>query len=326
MDWALPTSFDYLWRSPSFPMWLTLAAACSFAVIVLFTLLRAEKSLANGALTVITLLAIGIAVAATLRNDDPRRAFIESGTASPQTRALPALSCIDELAGEAVATACEKVLFASPESTAAGVSYTASLIARITAFGDAATASRTMPPELLAMRRALERDRYGMVAQVLTAREGCSPMQCAAFRSFSDSRQIAINMTEHNYDAMVAHYAPQWNVPPSSASTPLAALPASFPTGRPTNAEFPSSASTPPVSIMNPEPGTGALQSSPRPAQPAAPKQATAASSSPSPSLSPAVASAKKQPPPKRPSAAPTQLPPAAQAPASPAPGANTDQ
>ena len=62
MNWA--SSLDHLWRSPTFPMWLTLAAAGFFGIIVLITLLRAEKSVANGALTVITLLAIGIAVAA----------------------------------------------------------------------------------------------------------------------------------------------------------------------------------------------------------------------------------------------------------------------
>jgi len=49
-------------------MWLTLAAAGFFALIVLITLLRAEKSVANGALTVITLLAIGIC----RRGDDSR--------------------------------------------------------------------------------------------------------------------------------------------------------------------------------------------------------------------------------------------------------------
>ena len=56
MDWA--SSLDQFWRSPNFPMWLTLAAAGFFGLIVLITLLRAEKSVANGALTVITLLSI----------------------------------------------------------------------------------------------------------------------------------------------------------------------------------------------------------------------------------------------------------------------------
>ena len=38
----------------------------------------------------------------------------------------------------------------------------------------------------------------------------------------------------------------------------IAALPPSVPTGKPTNAEFPTSASTPPVNIMTPEPPLGA--------------------------------------------------------------------
>src|ERR1700754_1709516 len=67
MNWAWASSLDHIWRSPTFPMWLTLAAAGFFGIIVLITLLRAEKSVANGALTVITLVAIGIAVAATIR-------------------------------------------------------------------------------------------------------------------------------------------------------------------------------------------------------------------------------------------------------------------
>ena len=65
-----PSSFDQLLNSPAFPMWLTVAAAGFFALIVLATLLRAEKSVANGALTVITLLAVGIAVASMMRSQD----------------------------------------------------------------------------------------------------------------------------------------------------------------------------------------------------------------------------------------------------------------
>src|ERR1700674_230938 len=106
MNWAWTTSLDQLWRSPTFPMWLTLAAAGFFGVIVLITLLRAEKSVANGALTVITLLAIGIAVAATIRGFGPdgRNASPESRSPQLTMAALPALACVDDLAGEAVLT------------------------------------------------------------------------------------------------------------------------------------------------------------------------------------------------------------------------------
>src|SRR6476619_6598719 len=104
MDWAGASSFDQIWRSPAFPMWLTLAAACFFGLILLITLLRAEKSVANGALTVITLLAIGVAVAATIRVFGPggRNAPGEARTQPIVTAALPALSCIDDLAGDTV--------------------------------------------------------------------------------------------------------------------------------------------------------------------------------------------------------------------------------
>jgi len=41
MNWAWATSLDHIWRSPAFPMGLTLAAAGFFGLIVLITLLRA---------------------------------------------------------------------------------------------------------------------------------------------------------------------------------------------------------------------------------------------------------------------------------------------
>jgi hypothetical protein len=317
MNWAWATSLDHIWRSPAFPMWLTLAAAGFFGMMVLITLVRAEKSVANGALTVITLLAVGIAVAATIRGYGPasRGASGEVHSTVSAVPKLPVLSCIDDLAGEVVGSACEKVVFASPESAAAAVSYTASLISRLTALGDVAAAKPSMTTEMLAIRRALERDRYGLVAQVLTAREGCTATQCAAFRSLMDSRQVAANINDRVFELLVGRYSPSWNAPPA-AGMPVAALPPTVPTGRPTNAEFPSSANTPAVSIMTPEPGTGASASAQRPPQSAAAKQpppaAPPAASPASPPTS-AMASAKKQPAPKQRPAAPTSIAPAAE-------------
>ena len=117
-----------------------------------------------------------------------------------------------------------------------------------------------MTREMQAMRRAIERDRYGLVAQVLLARDRCTPTQCAAYRSLTDNHQIITNMDEHAFDNLVARYCAvlERAAGPTAATGPLAMLPPSLPTGRPTNAEFPSAANTPPVSIMTPEPGTGA--------------------------------------------------------------------
>src|SRR3954454_20418551 len=169
MNWAWASSLDHIWRSPQFPMWLTLAAAGFFAILLLVTLLRAEKSVANGALTVITLLAIGVAVAATIRGFGPdgQAASVETKSAPAGTATLPQLACIDDLAGDAVLNACEKTLFGSAESAAAAVAYAASQITRLTSYGDVAMADRKTTPELQALRRAVERDRYGLMAYVL---------------------------------------------------------------------------------------------------------------------------------------------------------------
>jgi hypothetical protein len=308
-------------------MWLTLVVAAFFAVIVLVALLRADKSVANGALVVITLLAIGTAGAATMRGSSPAAGSGPAATQSPlavSTAGLPALSCIDDLAGEAVLTACEKVLFGSAESTAAAVSYVASRITRLTALGDVAAADRNTTPELQALRGAIERDRYGLAAYVLLMRDHCTPEECAAFRSLTDHNKIVANMDQRVYEGLVSRYATAWNAPPVVGS--LAGLPPSVPTGRPTNAEFPSAASTPPVSIMTPEPvatsstrappATATNTSPPRP--PAAAVPATTA---------PTLAAVKKPVPKPRP-AAPVQLAPAAPAPApgiAPAPAASNE-
>src|SRR5260370_5827563 len=249
-------------------------------------MLRADKSVANGALTVTTLLAAGIAVAATIRGFGPDGQTVSSEPPSsrPVGIAMPALSCIDDLAGETVLTACEKALFGTPESAAAALSYAASQITRLTALGDVATANKSMTPELQMVRRAVERDRYGLMAYVLAGRDHCTAADCPAFRALTDYHQIVVNMDERTYEGLIARYAPMWNVPPPTA--PVAALAPSIPTGKPTNAEFPSAASTPPVSIMTPEPGTSAA--------PAA--RAAAAASAPGPSPRPpasALAAAK---------------------------------
>jgi hypothetical protein len=322
MNWAWASSPDQ-----TVSMWLTLAVAGFFGIVVLITLLRAEKSVGNVALAVMTLLAIGIASAATIRGFDSGGRSASGETPSslppPMLAALPALSCIDDLAGEAVLTACEKSLFGSAESTAAALSYAAAQITRLTSFGDVAAADKNLAPELQMLRRAVERDRYGLMAYVLMARDHCTPSDCAAFRSLTDRQQVASNMDQRIYDGLVMRYAASWNAP-AAAVAPVAGFAPSMPTGRPTNAEFPTAASTPPVSIMTPEPTTAPAL--------AAPRSSASVANAPSPrppaaahapaAAAPALAAAKKQPAPKPRAAAPVQLSPAAPVAAAPAPEA----
>jgi len=314
-DWAAP--LDQIWRSPNLPLYLTLATGGFVGIIVLITLLRSERSVANGVLALVTLLAIGVAGAVTFRGGGSASAVQSSEVRPVQTAAapLPQLSCIDEMAGDAVLVACEKVLFGSAESVAAAVAYAASQITLLTSLGDVATANKGAGSDLLALRRAVERDRYGLMAYVLTVRDRCTPTTCRAFRSVTEPRQIAANMEERVYENLIMRYASSWNTPQAAAGM-IAALPPSFPTGKPTNAEFPTAASTPPVNIMSPEPPLGAApkpsSAAAVPAAPAAPRPAAAP-----PAPTQAQAAAKKPPPaPKRPSsAAPVQLAPSGAAP-----------
>ena len=315
MNWAWMGSLEQVWRSPAFPMWLSFAAAGFVAVVLLVTLWRAEKSVANGALAVITLLAVGIAVAANVRGagssgaGEARSAALFPAASFPAassaavTASLPALACIDDLAGETVLAACEKIIFGTADSAAAAVSYAASKISRLVGYGDVAAANRTMTADLMALRRAVERDRYGLIAFVLLTRDRCRPGDCAAYASLTDHNQIAANMEERTYDGLIARYAPAWNAP--GAPSTLAALPPSVPTGKPTNAEFPTSASIPPVNIMTPEPPV------------APPRTATAPATTAT--APPAAAPAKKPAAPKPRPPVQAQTGPARLAPAAPA-------
>jgi hypothetical protein len=233
------------------------------------------------------------------------------------------MSCIDDLAGETVLTACEKALFASPESAASAISYAASQISRLTALGDVATVNHNLTPEIESLRRAVERDRYGLMAYVLVARDHCSPQGCPAFRSLSNSRQIMSNMDDRVYEGLVMRYSPSWGMPamPATAAAPggaIAALPPAIaqtplttvPSGKPTTMiDFPSASSTPPVNIMTPEPGGPGSAAPPPPRGAAAPAGATPSPRPAAASKDAPPAAAKKQAPPKS-ARAPTQLAP----------------
>ena len=209
--------------------------------------------------------------------------------------------------------AATATLIGSADSAAAAVAYAASQISRLTGYGDLATAEKATNSDLQALRRAVERDRYGLMAYVLMARDHCSPASCAVFASLADKRQVVANMEERLYETMITRYAPSWNAPPQAAAAPglVAALPPSMPSGKPTNADFPSAASTPPVNIMTPEPGNA--PGAARAAAPAAGAPVPAPRPAAATSTAPTVAATKKPPPPKRAPAttAPVQIAPA---------------
>jgi hypothetical protein len=165
-----------------------------------------------------------------------------------------ALGCLDAIAGETVEGACEKALFASPEATAAAVSYVAAQLSLLASARELGHPGGTNPGTL-ALRRALEADRFGIVAHVLAVRDGCAPDQCSAFAWLGDTSRIKVNLAERPFDARIRTYAADWSAAGARAlaSTPPSPAPSAA-AKAPNNLYFPSAKSIPPVNIMTAEP------------------------------------------------------------------------
>ena len=189
------------------------------------------------------------------------------------------LACLDGAAGEAVEYACEKTVFAGPQSTASAVAYMA---ARLTLLADGLALARQSDPDfdatLAGLRRAIELDRFGVVAHVLAVRDRCTAENCAAFALLGDASVIKANLKAQVFDQYVSRYAADWNksepVADKQAPPPAAAPVASAPEPRANTPvaskyHFPSAASIPPVSIMNAEPPLPTAPADPQADQPA---------------------------------------------------------
>lgn len=228
--------------------------------------------------------------AAAHREFMARYAALEGAALAPGS----VLACLNGIAGEAVADACESAVFAAPQSVAAALSFTASRLGLMTA------AQGLAPPEdpaladaLNGIRRAIETDRFGLAAHVLADRDGCTIERCAVFGLLHDAAALKSNLKSQPYDLYVTRYAAAWNktepkAEPVAAAVgaPVAALPETKAPGQPVSSQydFPSSASIPPVSIMNAEPPLGKAAPSgdtPESKQPLPPKRPQAQAATP---------------------------------------------
>jgi hypothetical protein len=212
-----------------------------------------------------------------------------------------ALACLDAVAGEAVEETCEKALFATPEATAAAVTFVATELSLLAAASEhMRRGGQGYGSALTSMRRSLEADRFGIVAHVLAVRDGCTPGQCAAFAFLQGTGRVSVNLAERPFDGYLHSHMASWPAGGAqAASNPPAVNPAPNPPAlasarQPNNLYFPSASSIPPVNIMTPEPlaapnsTTGAAAPAPAPARkptPPAPqaRQGAAASAAPAP-------------------------------------------
>jgi len=237
--------------------------------------LRALVSLIGFALVLAALVVLIDRLSAD-RQAAERRALLERAGALERAAVAPGspLACLDAGLGDTVENGCEKAVFGSAQNAAAAVGYMA---ARLRLIADAANnPDPRVAAALAASRRAIELDRFGLAAQALAAREGCTAERCAAFALLGETDALKANMKARVFEQYVSRHADAWNAP-GEKQPALSALPAPVPAvpGPPKapqplsdKYDFPSAASIPPVSIMNAEPKLPANADAPPAAAP----------------------------------------------------------
>lgn len=251
------------------PLWAAGAAAALLLLLLVLAAFRSGFGVVIASLARIALVVLAAAVAWTFVNRfadrdraDERRA-LDQRVHELTVRVLEpnsVLGCLEPGLGEAVDGACEKQLFAGPETVGAA---TALVAARWSLLVNGVDYARSKDPayeaSLDGLRRTLQADRFGFLAQVLSTREGCTISKCDGLEKLSDANRVRANLSERTFEGLVTRNAAAW---PNRArgATPMAAGPAPTPTGAApgSGVAFPSAASIPPVSIMSSEPSAGA--------------------------------------------------------------------
>ena len=238
---------------------------------------------------------------AAMRDHDADRRTLETRAQELSARALApgsALACLDGVAGDNVDAACEKALFASPAAVAAATSYAAArleLLADMVAY--VKRGGTDVDRLLLPLRHSVEIDSYGFLAHALAVRDGCTSEHCKDLDVLRDASRVRANLSDQTLDRYLDRYLTAWAQPPdvpvadAAAGQPATALQPGQ--RKVVNIDFPTSASIPPVSIMNPEPKGG-------------PAAAPSAAANPNPSAAPATPAKK---PPRKQAAAPPPAP-----------------
>ena len=274
---------DFVGRLYSFdtvagvPVWMAGGLAAVLVVGCLLAFNRAGREDMLSGLTRVGLILVGAGIAWIVFDGSSRRdlAFerhsLDARATDLAVRAImpgSALACLSAAAGDTVEASCEKALFATPEATAAAVSFVSAQLALLADATDFARRDPKYRDMVAQLRHSAEVDRYGFVARVLAAREGCTANECDTFALLNNASRVSTNMAEHAYDAYVARYAAGWPIAPDSpvarSSSPpaLASAPPTAPASGlrvpGPNVFFPSAASIPPVNIMNAEPPASA--------------------------------------------------------------------
>lgn len=248
------------------PLWIAVASAAMLVAIVCALAFGRSRKGFVAATARVLLIGLGAAFGGSLTwaifgnaERSALQARAEVLTAQALAPGSP-LACLNALTGDSVQGACEKAVFASPASVASAVSYVAAQFVLLSDMTDYAKrgGGPSIENTLLPLRRTLEADPFGFLAHVLVMR-GCSSENCPAFALLHDPSHVRTNIIAQTLRHYLDQYREVWA---RSSDASVADLPETGPatTGaiapgkRKVDIDFPTAASIPPISIMNPEP------------------------------------------------------------------------
>src|SRR5436305_3180919 len=277
LDW-LP-GLDLSTGTFTLPLWAVGVAAALFVALIVIAVIRSGLTEFGGLIFRVAIIVIAVVLGWTYihrsgeRDRADERRALDQRAADLVGRAVApgsAIACLEATNTETVEGACERAVFATPETVAAATAYVS---ARLSLLAEAheytARPDQSYESTLAGLRRTIGADRYGLASQVLSVRDGCTADACDAFGLVYDDKKLRANLKDRLFDVTVGRYAVNWptRTRPLASSAPAGG--AVTPPGP--NVTFPSAASIPPVSIMNNEPPQAQTPAANPPAQAAAP-------------------------------------------------------
>src|SRR5256885_991667 len=178
-DWV--PGLDLATGTFTLPLWAVGVAAALFVALIVIAVIRAGLTEFGGLIFRVAIIVIAVVFGwtyvhrASERDRADERRSLDQRAADLVGRAVApgsAIACLEATNTETVEGACERAVFASPETVAAATAY---LSARLSLLADAHeyTSRRDQSYEAIiaGLRRTIGADRYGLASQVLAARD-----------------------------------------------------------------------------------------------------------------------------------------------------------
>ena len=168
-----------------------------------------SSGIALGVVVAATLL-IGIAVSAMTSTFVSDRDQVQEGRmledrmmamTTLETTGQSPLACLDTLPSDGLEAGCERAIFASAQSVASAIAFVSGRVALLNDGLEYASRGHAhMAKSLEPLRKTVESDRFGLVAQVLATRYGCTVAKCDALGMLKESGTVSTNLKDRTFE------------------------------------------------------------------------------------------------------------------------------